>query len=784
MEPGTEKRAPWKGWTDFTSWAQDFSLRKKVLGGFLAVVILVGILTGLIGTRLVKGTIMDRARSRLMSDLGTAGFALESTIDNLRLKIRLTADSESVIELLKQRDPDGIRNRLNLLAVENDLDFLTLTDSQGNVLARAFVSGESLAGASKEQSGEDAEEGLSSGSLVQEALKGNSSAGLRLIPKEKLVQENSNLAVQFGREEREHGLVMASARPILIDKSIEGVVYGGVLITGSPFVAKKMSKLIFKGQTYNDHALGYVTIFQLDRVSSTTFVQNDDATPVAEKAAGFILRDVLRDGETAFDRITYNNRNYLSAARPLKDSSDKIIGAIEVATLEKPISAAIDRLVVTFMLVALVGVLLMAAISYFLVQWINRPLELMLNSAKRAAEGDLSHQIPVTSRDEVGELAATFNLMIRNLAESQSKLEEWGKELASKVAAQTGELLQAREQVARVKKLASLEKMADGMAHIMGHISDPMVRPVEGAEEEATTRRILVLDDEERVLEICQQILEDEGFHVKVTRKAEEAFSVLEEEFYDVVVADIDTPDLSGKDLLKEIKYRQPEIIVILTAPFKSTEEAVEAVKLGAFDYLPKPFGPHQILLMVYTALQTRQMLDKTRLQHAEQRAETIFQRLPVAIALADKAHRVVYNNKAFVDLASEDGKETVRGKTFQELFGVDPLDREAEIQDQEKPGSRWLELGKVGRTAKLYNFKLPDEDLRVLMLLDITETVKKDQEADVFRSETMARAQQVIHQQMRVAQEIAGLLGETTAETKAALFELIKLAGDQGAQR
>ena len=62
-------------------------------------------------------------------------------------------------------------------------------------------------------------------------------------------------------------------------------------------------------------------------------------------------------------------------------------------------------------------------------------------------------------------------------------------------------------------------------------------------------------------------------------------------------------------------------------------------------------------------------------------------------------------------------------------------------------------------------------------MLLDVTETVMKDQQADVFKAETITKAQQVIHQQMRVAQEIAGLLGETTAETKAALFELIKLA-------
>ena len=68
----------------------------------------------------------------------------------------------------------------------------------------------------------------------------------------------------------------------------------------------------------------------------------------------------------------------------------------------------------------------------------------------------------------------------------------------------------------------------------------------------------------------------------------------------------------------------------------------------------------------------------------------------------------------------------------------------------------------------------------------DYVEQLQKEgyQQAEVFKAETINKAHQVIHQQMRVAQEIAGLLGETTAETKAALFELIKLAGEGGKAR
>lgn len=770
MNPGKTRRVPWKSWADFTGWAQDFSLMKKVLGGFLGVVVLVGLATSLIGTRLARDTIIDSARVRLFSDLATAGFILKNSQETLELKMRLTAGSDKIKEYLEKGDFEAIRNRLAMVSVENDLDYLSIADSKGRVVARAFV---------PNSRGDD----VSSDPLIAAALTGKHSSGFTLTASKRLVEENHELAARLKDSQGRQGMVLEAARPLVIGNKVAGVLYGGILINNNNLIVNQISHRLFRGQMFGRREVGFVTIYQGDLAISST-LKNDQGLPLVGFKAGDQIRDnVIGKGKPEATWESELGEKYLSAAEPIRAADGKIIGALQVATLENPITSVIDRLVATFIVVALLGVLLMGAISYVLVKWINRPLEQMLHAARRAAEGDLSHEVPVIARDEVGELAATFNFMIRNLAESRNRLEEWGKQLASKVAEQTGELNQAREQVARVKKLASLEKMADGMAHIMAHISDPMVG-IPGQDDTAgTTSRILVVDTDEKVLDICQRILEGEGFAVILATSVNEALNELEKDFFDVVVADVDMPEMSGQEFLKEIKYRQPEVLVILTAPFKSTEEAVETVKMGAFDYIPKPFGPHQILLMVYTALQTRQMVQQARRQDAEQRAETIFQRLPVAIALADSAHRVVYHNRAFIELASKDGnKESVQGKTFYELFGVDPLDKTK--GEEETGGSMWLQLGKVGRTAKLYNFELPEEDLRVLILLDITDTVIKDQQADVFKAETITKAQQVIHQQMRVAQEIAGLLGETTAETKAALFELIKLAGEQGEAR
>lgn len=767
MDTGRTRRKPWKSWDDFTGWAQDFSLMQKVLGGFLGVVVLVGLATSFIGTLAASDTIMDRARARLFSDLATAGFVLKNSQEALELKVRFTSSSEQVVAALTKGSSDALRNSLAMRALENDMDFLSVTDEKGRVLARAF-----------DPKGKTAQD-VSKDGLVASALNGKGAVGLRLASIERLVLENPALLHRVGKSPENAGLVMEAAYPVHVDSKVVGVIYGGIVLNGNELIVERISHQLFRGEKYNGVPVGYVAVYQGSKAVATT-LKGADGLPLTGFEANSKVRNVvLKKGTPEITWDTQNNVQYLAATEGLRDNEGNIVGAIQVATQEQPVSSVIHKLVGTFLVIGLFGVILMGGITYFIVTWINRPLEQMLNSARRAAEGDLSHEVPVVARDEVGELAASFNLMIRNLSESRNKLEEWGKQLASKVAEQTGQLDQAREQVERVKKLASLEKMADGMAHIMAHISDPMLGLHGTDAEGGSTVRVLVLDTEENVLEVCQRILDDEGFEVKLARSTQEAFAELEADFFDVVVADIDVPDMDGKELLQEIKYRQPEVQVILTAPFKATEEAVEAVKMGAYDYIPKPFGPHQILLMVYTALQASKMLDKTRREHAQQRAEKIFQRLPVAIALADKAHRVVYHNRAFIELASADSGEPVTGKSFEELLGVDPL-----VTKDESGGSRWMRLDKVGRTAKLYNFKLPEEDLRVLMLLDVTETVMKDRQADVFKAETINKAHQVIHQQMRVAQEIAGLLGETTAETKAALFELIKLAGEGGESR
>jgi DNA-binding NtrC family response regulator len=120
--------------------------------------------------------------------------------------------------------------------------------------------------------------------------------------------------------------------------------------------------------------------------------------------------------------------------------------------------------------------------------------------------------------------------------------------------------------------------------------------------------RILVVDDELIVCESCQRILEEEGYEVEVALSGQEAFEKMKESVFDIVITDLKMPTLDGIDVLKYIRKEFPDTIVIMITGFSTVETAVEAMKLGAFDYIPKPFTPDEVSVVVKKALEKRSL--------------------------------------------------------------------------------------------------------------------------------------------------------------------------------
>jgi DNA-binding NtrC family response regulator len=124
-----------------------------------------------------------------------------------------------------------------------------------------------------------------------------------------------------------------------------------------------------------------------------------------------------------------------------------------------------------------------------------------------------------------------------------------------------------------------------------------------------TKAKILVVDDEQIVLKSCQKILEGGGHQVFIALSGPEALDLLAKEPVDIVITDIKMPGMDGMEVLERVKEKYPDILVIIITGYSTVQSAVQAMKLGAFDYIPKPFTPDEVLIVVEKALEKKSLI-------------------------------------------------------------------------------------------------------------------------------------------------------------------------------
>ncbi len=127
---------------------------------------------------------------------------------------------------------------------------------------------------------------------------------------------------------------------------------------------------------------------------------------------------------------------------------------------------------------------------------------------------------------------------------------------------------------------------------------------------EASTRtqpdppRVLVVDDEDDITGVLADILEEQGYAVDVASDGDEAWKRAQEDPYDVVITDLKMPRMGGLELLREIRRAEHPSIVIMMTGFATVETAIEALKIGAYDYILKPFKVGELLQVVERAME------------------------------------------------------------------------------------------------------------------------------------------------------------------------------------
>ena len=123
--------------------------------------------------------------------------------------------------------------------------------------------------------------------------------------------------------------------------------------------------------------------------------------------------------------------------------------------------------------------------------------------------------------------------------------------------------------------------------------------------------RILIIDDEPVICDGCRLTLSDQGFAVDSCNSGTNGLEILLAGGYDLALLDMKLPDINGMEILRHVKHETPGMYIIVMTGYSSVKNAVDAMKLGAFDYLAKPFTEDELLISVQRAVETKRLKEE-----------------------------------------------------------------------------------------------------------------------------------------------------------------------------
>lgn len=173
---------------------------------------------------------------------------------------------------------------------------------------------------------------------------------------------------------------------------------------------------------------------------------------------------------------------------------------------------------------------------------------------------------------------------------------------------------------------------------------------------------VLIIDDEEEIREGSHRILTRAGYPAYTAANGQEGLDILSREAMSIVLLDLKMPGIDGMDVLKLLQESYPHILVIIITGFATVETAIEAMKKGAYDFIPKPFEPDQLRLVVNRARDTISLTRETEALELERqrnlkdldteksRLHTIVDSLPNGVVVTNSLGEAVLLNQAFIN--------------------------------------------------------------------------------------------------------------------------------------
>jgi len=240
---------------------------------------------------------------------------------------------------------------------------------------------------------------------------------------------------------------------------------------------------------------------------------------------------------------------------------------------------------------------------------------------------------------------------------------------------------------------------------------------------------LLIVDDEEFVCKSLKDMLENEGYSPDATQSPEKALEMISGNKYDIVLTDIKMDEINGIDLIKNVKEKEKMIKFIVITGYPSMDTAVEALRLGANDYIMKPLEPEEVIKSIENSWENIRL--QRALKRSEEKYRSIFENLNIPLIVVNEELEIKKANSGFERLSGHDKRrienkmkktdffskeDEVRIKSFHDIKNL----KENAMPDEQIV--KFIDRNDNEKEVVLFYNKLPDSDNWIVSLMDVTE--------------------------------------------------------------
>ncbi len=401
----------------------------KLILSFLLIIAIISVVFIIVGIHLIGDRVVAEAQEKVRYDLNAAQEIYVNKLSQTNDVVRFTSDRFFLKEALISGNITQVADELGMIRIKEGLDILTLTDESGTVLMRSnnvTISGD-------DQSGDE---------IIKEVLRRRTPvAATSIVPADDLQKESSFLAEQSyflfldtprarTRDEtfESDGMMLKAAAPIIDqENNLLGILYGGVLLNRNYEIVDKIKKTVYENLIYDGKDIGTATIFQDDVRISTNVKNEDGSRAIRTRVSEEVYNQVVLEGEPWIGRAYVVNNWYITAYEPIENINNEIIGILYVGILEQKYVDIRNRAVLAFLAITLMGVIVSMMLSYIISRRISVPLKKLVSASREIAQGNLDAKVEISSSDELGEMADSFNAMASSLKQRDEQLKEFAK---------------------------------------------------------------------------------------------------------------------------------------------------------------------------------------------------------------------------------------------------------------------------------------------------------------------------------------------------------------------